>query len=40
VLWEEILARFHRVEVVGKPVRVRSNFVKGYAHLPVRVEPR
>ena len=40
VLWEEILARFRRVEVVGKPVRVRSNFVKGYAHLPVRVAPR
>jgi cytochrome P450 len=40
VLWEEILARFHEVEVVGKPVRVRSNFVKGYAQLPVRVHPR
>jgi cytochrome P450 len=37
VLWEEVLARFRDVEVVGKPVRVRSNFVKGYAHLPVRV---
>jgi cytochrome P450 len=37
VLWEETLARFRHVEVVGKPVRVRSNFVKGYAHLPVRV---
>jgi len=40
VLWEELLARFHEVEVVGAPVRVRSNFVKGYAHLPVRVHPR
>jgi cytochrome P450 len=37
VLWEEVLARFRHVEVVGTPVRVRSNFVKGYAHLPVRV---
>jgi len=37
VLWEEVLARFRHVEVDGKPVRVRSNFVKGYAHLPVRV---
>jgi cytochrome P450 len=37
VLWEETLARFRDVEVVGTPVRVRSNFVKGYAHLPVRV---
>jgi cytochrome P450 len=40
VLWEEILARFRHVEVVGKAVRVRSNFVKGYTHLPVRVHPR
>lgn len=40
VLWEEILARFHRVEVVGEPVRVRSNFVKGFSELPVRVHPK
>jgi cytochrome P450 len=40
VLWEETLARFRHVELVGKPVRVRSNFVKGYTHLPVRVHRR
>ena len=40
VLWEEILARFHTVEVVGEPERVRSAFVKGYTLLPVRVHPR
>ncbi len=39
VLWEEILKRFRTVELVGKPVRVRSSFVKGYTHLPVRVHP-
>jgi cytochrome P450 len=39
VLWEEILARFREVEVVGPPLRVRSNFVKGYELLPVRVHP-
>ncbi len=39
VLWEEILARFRFVELVGEPVRVRSCFVKGYTHLPVRVHP-
>lgn len=39
VLWEETLARFREIEVVGEPVRVRSNFVKGYARLPVRVHP-
>ncbi len=40
VLWEEVLARYREVEVVGDPVRVHSNFVKGYAQLPVRVHPR
>jgi cytochrome P450 len=39
ILWEEILARFREVEVVGAPVRVRSNFVKGFSELPVRVHP-
>jgi cytochrome P450 len=37
VLWEETLARFREVEVVGPPRRVRSNFVKGYSYLPVRI---
>ena len=37
VLWEETLARFRVVEVVEPPRRVRSNFVKGYASLPVQV---
>ena len=37
VVWEETLARFRRVEVVGPPRRVRSNFVKGYSELPVRL---
>jgi cytochrome P450 len=39
VLWEETLARFREVEVVGPVRRVRSNFVKGYSLLPVRVHP-
>jgi len=39
ILWEELLVRFREVEVVGDPVRVRSNFVKGFAELPVRVHP-
>ena len=37
VLWEEIMQRFEHIEVVGEPVRVRSNFVRGYSELPVRV---
>jgi len=40
VLWEEILQRFERIEVVGEPERVVSNFVKGYTSLPVVVHPR
>ena len=40
VLWEEILERFRTVELVGKPVRVRNCFVKGYTQLPVRVNSR
>ncbi len=38
VLWEEILKRFDKIEVVGEPVRVLSNFVKGFEHLPVRIQ--
>jgi cytochrome P450 len=37
IAWEEILKRFSNIEVVGEPVRVRSGFVKGYLHLPVRL---
>jgi cytochrome P450 len=37
ILWEEALARFRLVEVAGKPLRVRSNFVKGFTQLPVRL---
>lgn len=40
VLWEEILNRFERVEVVGEPTYVNSNFVKGYSDLPVIVHRR
>jgi len=39
ILWEEILERYREVEVVGEPIRVRSNFVKGFEKLPVRVHP-
>jgi len=37
IVWEEILKRFHKVEVMGEPVRVFSSFVRGYSHLPVRL---
>ena len=37
ILWQEILARFPVIEVVGEPVRVKSNFVHGFSSLPVRI---
>ena len=37
ILWEEILARFPRIDVMGPPVRVPSSFVHGIAQLPVRL---
>ena len=37
IIWEEILKRFERIEVVGEPRRVYSSFVKGYETLPVRI---
>jgi cytochrome P450 len=39
IVWEEILTRFSKVEVVGKPQRLRSSFVRGITELPVRVHP-
>ncbi len=35
ILWEEIMQRFNNIELVGDPVMVNSNFVKGYSDLPV-----
>jgi cytochrome P450 len=35
ILWEELLERYSRIEVVGAPVRAISNFVRGYTQLPV-----
>ena len=40
ILWEEILERFEKVEVVGEPERTYSSFVHGYRSLPVVVHPK
>jgi cytochrome P450 len=40
IAWEEILKRFRLVELVGEPVRVRSNIIMGYSDLPVRLHRR
>ena len=37
VVWEEILKHFRRIEVLGAPRRLNSNFVRGYETLPVRI---
>jgi len=37
ILWEEILARFEKIEVQAEPERTFSSFVNGYTHLPVQV---
>jgi cytochrome P450 len=37
ILWEEILARFPMIEVVGDAQRVYSNFIHGFKSMPVRI---
>lgn len=40
VEFEELIARCKSIELTGEPARVRSNFVGGLKHLPVRLTPR
>ena len=40
VLWEEVMKRFDRIEVVGEPERTLSVFVNGYTALPVILHPK
>ncbi len=37
ILWEEILQRNLRFEIVGAPQRLYSNFIRGIRALPVRI---
>ena len=37
IIWEEMLKRFSRVEVIGEPERTMSNFVHGFNRLPVKL---
>jgi cytochrome P450 len=39
IVWEEVMKRFRLVELAGTPTRLRSNFIRGITHLPVRVQP-
>jgi cytochrome P450 len=40
VLWQEILKRFPRIEVVGEPTRTRSNFVHGFTAMTALIPER
>ncbi len=40
ILWEEILERFERIEVLGEPERTLSVFVHGYTKMDVIAHPR
>ncbi|MEP1143109.1 MAG: cytochrome P450 [Henriciella sp.] len=40
ILWEEILKRFDRIEMVREPERILSNFVMGYTDVPVIVHAK
>jgi cytochrome P450 len=37
ILWEELLPRFPKIEVIGPPRRLYSNFIHGIRSLPVRI---
>ncbi len=37
IVWEEILKRFGKIEVVAEPERVASSFVKGYSKMMVKI---
>jgi cytochrome P450 len=37
IVWQEMLKRFEKIEVVGPPKRVYSSFVRGIESLPVRI---
>lgn len=40
ILWEEILKRYDRIEVLEEPEIVQSNFVRGYSKMMVKLHPK
>ena len=40
IVWEEILKRFPTIEIVEEPVRLKSNFLRAYRKLMVRIPAR
>ncbi len=39
ILWQEILKRYERIEVIDEPERTVSSFVHGYTRMNVRLHP-
>ena len=39
ILWEELLTRFEKIEVLSEPELVQSNFVRGYEKMMVQLTP-
>jgi cytochrome P450 len=39
VMFEELFRRFPDIELDGQPERLRSNFIGGIKHMPVRYTP-
>lgn len=40
ILWEELLMRFDKIEVLSEPEIVQSNFVKGYSQMMVKLSTK
>ena len=40
IVWEEILKRFPRIEVVEEPTRLKSCFLRAYRAMPVQIPAR
>ncbi|MSP42906.1 MAG: cytochrome P450 [Alphaproteobacteria bacterium] len=40
VIWEEIVKRFSKIEIVGKPVRTLHHIIHGFTRMPVVLHPR
>ncbi len=40
IVWEEILKRFPVIEVVDEPVRLKTNFLRAYRSMQVRIPAR
>jgi cytochrome P450 len=37
ILWQQILKKFEKIELVEPPKRLKSNFVNGYTEMKVKI---